>query len=110
MKKIIILLALMLLISTNAWSAAKLVWDDPNPPEVGVYEYQADFVDSNGQLVANPIIPNDTWVEITLPMGTYTVTVRAHSIWDWSDPSDPLTFTKTKPDKPFNIKIVGTGQ
>jgi hypothetical protein len=104
MKKLLISLVLVLGFASHAWGI-DLMWDDPNPPEVGVYEYQAEFVDVNGQLAANPIVPNDQWVEITLPGGTYTVTVKAHSLWGWSDPSAPLSFTKQKPDAPINLRI-----
>jgi hypothetical protein len=86
-------------------SAKDLVWDDPNPVSAGGYEYQAEFVDSNGQMVANPIVPKGTWVEITLAAGTYTVTVKPHNDWEWGPSSEPLTFTKNSLQPVINLRI-----
>ena len=88
-----------------AYAERLLMWDDPNPDSVGVYEYQAEFVNANGQLVANPVVPKGTWVTIDIPDGKYTVTVKAHNDWDQSIPSDPFDFTKSAPKKVVNIRL-----
>jgi hypothetical protein len=105
MKKVLVFVIALFLLSAVGVSAKDLVWDDPNPVAVGVYEYQAEFVDSNGQMVANPIVPKGVWVSITIPAGTYTVVVKAHNIWDWSAPSAPLTFDKVTPEPVINLRI-----
>jgi hypothetical protein len=102
---VMIALISLVLVGGVGWAAQNLVWDDPNPPEAGVYEYQAEFVNDNGQMVANPIVPKGTWIEVTVPAGTYIVTVKAHNIWAWSDPSEPFTFTKNKPLAPVNLRF-----
>jgi hypothetical protein len=104
MKRLFIALALVLMLSTSAFGA-KLVWDDPNPASAGVYEYQAEFVDSNGQMVANPIVPLGEWVTIIVPDGDYSVSVRAYNLWGPSVPSASISFTKKNPDAPINLRI-----
>jgi hypothetical protein len=74
MKKLVVLL-MVLLLATPVLAARNLVWDDPNPDSMGVFEYQAEFMNSNNQIVANPVVPKGQWIEVTVPQGTYTVTV-----------------------------------
>ncbi len=105
MKKILLAIVVFTFMAVSVVGAANLVWDHPNADLQGVIDYRANFTDSNGLPVANPIVPRGEWVPISLPYGSYVVTVQARNVWGWSGESVPLSFKNEIPDSPINLRV-----
>ena len=77
-----------------------LIWD-ANPSSENVDTYEVDF--DNGAIVDTVTVPE--YDLSALPDDNYTVRIRAHNTWGWSDYSSPFDFTKNVPSVPVGIAL-----
>ena len=76
-----------------------LIWD-ANPSAENVDSYEVEL---NGDVADTVDVPE--YDLTSLPDGHYTVRIRAHNMWGWSDFSNPFDFTKIVPSVPVGIAL-----